>query len=59
MGIHAFLFHHWAGRVIRISVSSRQSGAGEMPQWLRAPTAALPMVVSSNLSNHRVAHNHL
>ena len=32
-------------------------GAGEMAQWLRAPTA-LPKVLSSNPSNHMVAHNH-
>ena len=34
------------------------SGAGEMAQWLRA-LAALPEVLSSILSNHMVAHNHL
>jgi len=33
-------------------------GAGEMVQWLRALTA-LPEVLSSNPSNHMVAHNHL
>jgi hypothetical protein len=32
--------------------------AGEMAQWLRALTALLK-VLSSNLSNHMVAHNHL
>jgi hypothetical protein len=32
--------------------------AGEMAQWVRAPTA-LPKVPSSNPSNHMVAHNHL
>jgi hypothetical protein len=31
--------------------------AGEMAQQLRALTA-LPKVLSSNLSNHMVAHNH-
>jgi hypothetical protein len=31
--------------------------AGEMAQWVRAPTA-LPKVQSSNPSNHMVAHNH-
>jgi hypothetical protein len=31
--------------------------AGEMAQRLRAPTA-LPKVLSSNPSNHMVAHNH-
>jgi hypothetical protein len=33
-------------------------GAGEMAQRLRALTA-LPEVLSSNPSNHMVAHNHL
>jgi len=33
-------------------------GAGEMAQQLRALTA-LPEVLSSNLSNHMVAYNHL
>jgi hypothetical protein len=33
-------------------------GAGEMTQWLRGLTA-LPKVLSSNPSNHMVAHNHL
>jgi hypothetical protein len=32
--------------------------AGEMAQWLRALTALLK-VLSSNTSNHMVAHNHL
>jgi hypothetical protein len=32
--------------------------AGEMAQQLRASTA-LPEVLSSNPSNHMVAHNHL
>jgi hypothetical protein len=32
--------------------------AGEMAQWLREPNA-LPKVLSSNPSNHMVAHNHL
>ena len=32
-------------------------GAGEMAQWLRALIALLK-VLSSNLSNHMVAHNH-
>jgi hypothetical protein len=32
--------------------------AGEMAQRIRAPTALLK-VLSSNLSNHMVAHNHL
>jgi hypothetical protein len=33
------------------------TGAGEMVQWVRALTA-LPKVLSSNPSNHMVAHNH-
>jgi hypothetical protein len=33
-------------------------GAGRMAQWLRALTA-LPEVLSSNPSNHMVAHSHL
>jgi hypothetical protein len=32
--------------------------AGDMAQWLRALTV-LPEVLSSNPSNHMVAHNHL
>ena len=39
-------------------IKIRNSGAGEMARWLRAPTA-LPKVLSSNPSNHMVAHNHL
>jgi hypothetical protein len=34
-----------------------KSGAGEMAQRVRALTA-LPKVMSSNPSNHMVAHNH-
>jgi len=34
----------------------RELGAGKMAQWLRALTA-LPEVLSSNPSNHMVAHN--
>ena len=33
-------------------------GTGELAQQVRALTA-LPEVLSSNLSNHMVAHNHL
>jgi hypothetical protein len=35
----------------------KKRGAGEMAQRLRAPTA-LPKVLSSNPSNHMVAHYH-
>jgi hypothetical protein len=34
-----------------------ENRAGEMAQWVRALTA-LPKVLSSNPSNHMVAHNH-
>jgi len=34
-----------------------ENRAGEMAQWLRALTA-LPGALSSNPSNHMVAHNH-
>jgi hypothetical protein len=37
---------------------SFRAGAGEMAQRLRALTA-FPKVLSSNPSNHMVAHNHL
>jgi hypothetical protein len=37
---------------------SKRKKAGEIAQWLRALTA-LPEVLSSNPSNHMVAHNHL
>jgi len=42
-------FHDWM---------KRRPRAKEMAQWLRALTA-LPEVMSSNPSNHIVAHNHL
>jgi hypothetical protein len=38
-------------------LKSQKSGAGEMAQQLRAPTALLK-VLSSNPSNHMVDHNH-
>jgi hypothetical protein len=38
-------------------VKKQQERAGEMAQWFRAPTA-LPEILSSNPSNHMVAHNH-
>jgi hypothetical protein len=43
-------------KVDKIKAIARQ--AGEMAQWLRAPTALLK-VLSSNVSNHMVAHKHL
>jgi hypothetical protein len=42
---------------LKISLEKKVIGAGEMAQWLRVPTALLK-VLSSNPSNHRVAHNH-
>jgi hypothetical protein len=39
-------------------VKNFKAEAGEMAQWLRALTA-LPEVLSSNPSNHMVAHNYL
>jgi hypothetical protein len=39
---------------LRIKGRTRTGG---MAQWLRAPSA-LPKVLSSNPSNHMVAHNH-
>ena len=41
----------------KLLLNDLKIGAGEMAQWLRAPTA-LPKVPSSNPSNHMVAHNH-
>jgi hypothetical protein len=41
----------------KCELKKTQGGAGEMAQWLRALTA-LPQVLSSNSSNHMVAHNH-
>jgi hypothetical protein len=41
-----------------LTVKKDDLGAGEMAQQLRALTALLK-VLSSNLSNHMVAHNHL
>ena len=41
-----------------LSYGKNYLGAGEMAQQLRILTA-LPEVLSSNASNHMVAHNHL
>jgi hypothetical protein len=38
-------------------VLAELASAGEMAQWLRVLTA-LPKVLSSNTSNHLVAHNY-
>ena len=45
--------HHLSAVVIK----KMSSGTGEMAQRLRTLTA-LPKVLSSNSSNHMVAHNH-
>jgi hypothetical protein len=42
----------------RKQAKETEGGAGEMAQRVRALTA-LPEVLSSNPSNHMVAHNHL
>ena len=44
-------------RINKWDLIKLQSWAGEMAQWLRALTALLK-VLSSNPSNHMVAHNH-
>jgi hypothetical protein len=41
-----------------MGLEKENTGVGEMAQGLRAVTA-LPKVLSSNPSNHMVAHNHL
>jgi hypothetical protein len=46
------------GFALKSGDSRHKEGAGEMAQRLKAPTA-LPEVLSSNPSNHMVAHNHL
>ena len=47
------------GKMVKIStIKHGYLRAGEMAQCLRA-LAALPEVLSSNPSNHMVAHNHL
>jgi hypothetical protein len=46
------------GKKILKTYIKKISGAGEMAQQLRAPTA-LPAVLSPIASNHMVVHNHL
>ena len=48
----------WPGWVLPLSVKNIGSRAGEVAQRLRA-LAALPKVLSSILSRHMVAYNHL
>jgi hypothetical protein len=50
---HTQVSQHDRGR----EVEAARFEAGEMAQWVRALTA-LPKVLSSNPSNHMVAHNH-
>ena len=58
---HAWLLYHLSSETYAQQQDSLKiflrTGAGEMAQWLRALTA-LPKVLSSNLTNHMVAHNH-
>jgi hypothetical protein len=68
MGFNAFFWllyanpHPHIHTIIKVNLVFKSSllggGAGEMAQWLRALTA-LPGVLSSNPSNHMVAHTHL
>jgi hypothetical protein len=44
-------------QVVKVELLKSVAWAGEMAQQVRAPTA-LPKVLSSNPSNHMVAHNH-
>jgi hypothetical protein len=44
--------------ILMLHIRKKGSGAGEMPQRLRALTA-LPEVLSSNPSHYMVAHNSL
>jgi hypothetical protein len=48
----------WEKDVVLLNKLNKSSAwAGEMAQWLGAPTA-LPEVPSSSPGNHMVAHNH-
>jgi hypothetical protein len=47
----------WVARTLKTPHSEDQAWAGEMAQQLREPTALLK-VVSSNPSNHMMAHNY-
>jgi hypothetical protein len=58
VGIEVEQREEWREDMIKILICIYENvRAGEMAQWLRAPTA-LPKVLSSNPSNHMVAHNH-
>jgi hypothetical protein len=50
-------FHSKKKKSFIVCLLKSTSRAGEMAQWLRAPTA-LPEVLNSNPSNHMVAYNH-
>ena len=47
-----------AKQIPQATASMEDGWTGVMAQWLKAPTA-LPEVLSSNPSNHMLAHNHL
>ena len=51
------LLNHLGHTSGEIDWTELELGAGEMAQWLRALTVLLK-VLSSNPSNHMVAHNH-
>jgi hypothetical protein len=53
---HAGVYADKAAIYIKIHIFLK-TGAGEMAQWVRALTT-LPKVLSSNPSNHMVAHDH-
>jgi hypothetical protein len=57
MSIHIAGFQT-TSKVLKPNPLKRKAQAGEMAQWLRVLTALLE-VLSSNPSNHTVAHNHL
>jgi hypothetical protein len=60
MGLGCFMELYWRSLegCLDLDGSKLSWWAGEMAQWLRAPTA-LPEVLSSIPSNYMVAHNHL
>jgi hypothetical protein len=62
-GVHSIACKHVSNILCLISLRKKahfkgQVRAGEIAQWLREPATFLK-VLSSNPSNHMVAHNHL
>jgi hypothetical protein len=53
-----FLLEDTPSAPCKLKTKQNKNRAGEMVQRLRA-LAALPKLLSSNPSNHMVAHNHL